>query len=105
MIAKENIKPKMKQYYVYLLASKSKVLYIGVTNNLERRAYEHKYKIVKGFTSNYNVNRLVYYETYSDIRDAIAREKQLKAGPRKKKIELIERDNKDWRDLSKDWSK
>jgi putative endonuclease len=93
----------MRQYYLYFLASKTKVLYIGVTNNLERRLYEHKHKIVKGFTSKYNVNRLVYYEVYSDIRYAIAREKQLKAGPRRKKVELIEKENKDWRDLTEDW--
>jgi len=93
----------MRQYYLYLLASKTKVLYIGVTNNLERRLYEHKHKIVEGFTSKYNVNRLVYYEVYSDIRYAIAREKQLKAGPRRKKVELIEKENRGWRDLTEDW--
>ena len=93
----------MKYFYVYILASKSYVLYIGVTNNLERRMYEHKKKITKGFTSKYNVNRLVYYEVCSTIKDAIAREKQLKAGSRSKKVELIESDNREWRDLSEEW--
>ncbi|MDH5543414.1 MAG: GIY-YIG nuclease family protein [Nitrospinota bacterium] len=93
----------MKYFYVYILASKSSVLYIGVTNNLERRMYEHKKKITKGFTSKYNVNRLVYYEVCSTIKDAIAREKQLKAGSRSKKVELIESDNREWRDLSEEW--
>jgi len=79
------------------------VLYTGVTNNLERRVYEHKNKVVDGFTGRYNINKLVYFEEYNNINDAIAREKQIKGGSRKKKIELIEKDNPKWRDLSEDW--
>jgi putative endonuclease len=75
------------------------VLYIGVTASLKRRVFEHKAKLVEGFTCKYNVDRLLYYETFSDIRDAIAREKQLKAGPRKKKVNLINAFNPNWNDL------
>jgi putative endonuclease len=93
----------MKQYYVYILASKSRALYIGVTNDLERRLFEHKQKLVKGFTSKYNVSRLAYYEVYENIRDAIAREKQIKSWRREKKVTLIESMNPQWRDLSEEW--
>ena len=79
------------------------VLYTGVTNDLERRVYEHKKKMVKGFTTRYNTDKLVYYELTSDPRCAIEREKQIKAGSRKKKIERIEGMNKEWRDLSEGW--
>ncbi len=94
-----------KYYYVYILASKSRVLYIGVTNNLQRRVIEHKEKIIKGFTAKYNVNRLVYYEVYNDINRAINREKQLKTGSRKRKVELIERENNEWKNLAEDYCK
>ena len=90
-------------YYVYILASPSGTLYIGVTNNLERRMFEHKQHVVKGFTSKYDVDRLVYFECFTDIRDAIAREKQLKGWRRDRKIALFERVNPSWVDLSKDW--
>lgn len=91
-------------YYVYVLASKRNgTLYIGVTNNLERRVYEHKHNIVKGFTAKYNVHQLVYYEQTSDIAAAIEREKQLKKWNRQWKLELIEAINPDWEDLSKRW--
>lgn len=93
----------MSDYYVYIMASVSRVLYIGVTNGLERRVFEHQHKLVAGFTSKYNVTRLVYYEDFGDIRDAIAREKQLKGWRREKKITLIESLNPKWRDLSADW--
>ena len=93
----------MKRSYAYILASKSRVLYIGVTNDIERRVREHKEKRHAGFTSRYNVNRLVYFETYNDIRDAIAREKQLKGWLRERKVALIESVNPTWRDLSDDW--
>ena len=93
----------MKQYYVYILTSKSGTLYTGMTNNLERRIYQHKHKLIEGFTSKYNVNRLVYYETYRDVRDAIDREKQIKAWRRSKKIALIETENPKWQDLSEGW--
>lgn len=88
------------QYYVYLMTNKNNtVIYTGITNNLERRVYEHKNKLFKGFTSRYNVNKLVYYEITQNVNSAISREKQIKAGSRKKKIQLIEKDNCDWNDL------
>jgi putative endonuclease len=93
----------MAQYYVYIMASKSRTLYTGVTNNLERRVYEHKHKLMPGFTAKYNITRLVHYEVTNDIRDAIAREKQIKGWLRAKKIALIEAENPNWRDLSEDW--
>jgi len=87
-------------YYVYILTNKNnRVLYTGVTNDLKRRVYEHKEKLVDGFTKKYNVSKLLYYEVCEDIYGAISREKQIKAGSRMKKIELINRMNKDWRDL------
>lgn len=81
----------------------SRTLYTGVTNNLHRRVYEHKQKLIKGFTSKYNITKLVYYEEYNDINDAIRREKQIKGWSRKKKIELIESFNPEWKDLSEEW--
>jgi putative endonuclease len=93
----------VKQYYVYILASRSRVLYIGLTNDLERRVFEHQRKLVTGFTSKYNVSRLVYFELFEQVRDAIAREKQLKGWRRERKIALIESANQQWRDLSEDW--
>ena len=78
-------------------------LYIGVTNNLKKRVYEHKKKLVDGFTKRYNITRLVYYETGTDIYDVIQREKQMKKWYRKWKIELIEKKNPNWEDLAKDW--
>ena len=94
---------QMKTYYVYIMASLSKVIYTGVTNNLERRVAEHKHKTNPGFTSRYNVNRLVYFETFGEIMDAIAREKQIKGWKRFKKIDLIESENASWDDLSRGW--
>ena len=92
-----------KQYYIYIMTNKSRTLYTGVTNNLERRISEHKQKLIPGFTSKYNITRLVYYEEYSDIRDTIAREKQIKGWLREKKIALIESENPEWKDLSEAW--
>ena len=92
-----------KTYYTYILASRSRVLYTGVTNDLARRVYEHKKKLVQGFTSKYNVNQLVYYEEYSKPQDAILREKQIKGWLRIKKIKLIEDLNPGWKDLSEGW--
>ncbi len=92
-----------KQYYVYILSNATGTLYVGVTNDLERRVYEHKHKLVSGFTERYNVDRLVYFETTSDIRAAIEREKQIKGWVRAKKVELIRSDNPAWRDLSAEW--
>jgi putative endonuclease len=92
-------------YYVYILASKRNgTLYIGVTNDLERRLYEHKNNLVEGFTSKYNVHHLVYYEDVNDIQSALQREKQLKRWTRKWKIELIEKVNPEWRDLCADFT-
>ena len=94
----------MKNYYVYILSSKRNgTLYIGVTNNLERRVYEHKNNIVKGFTLKYNVHQLVYFEQTVDVNSALQREKQLKKWNRKWKLALIEKDNPNWKDLSMDW--
>jgi len=88
------------QYYVYIVANPSRtVLYTGVTNNLKRRVYEHKEKLIEGFTKKYNVNRLVFYEIFPDARSAIRREKQIKGGSAGKKVELINRINRPWRDL------
>jgi len=90
----------MKQYYVYILASKRNgTLYIGVTNNLLKRVYEHKNNFIDGFTKKYNVHNLVYYETAEDIISAITREKQMKKWRRQWKIELIEKENSEWEDL------
>jgi len=90
-----------KQYYVYILTnSRHTVLYTGVTNDLQRRVWEHKSKTVSGFTKRYNVDKLVYYETGDDVNIAIAREKQIKAGSRQKKIDLINSLNPEWQDLS-----
>ena len=93
----------MKNYYVYILSSKSKTLYTGVTNNLIRRVYQHKHKLALGFIAKYNINKLVYFEVASNINDAIAREKQIKGWTRKKKIVLIESINPRWDDLSLEW--
>ena len=90
----------MKNSFVYILSNNSRTLYIGVTNNLERRIYEHKNKLIDGFTRKYNLTKLVYYEVFGDITLAIVREKQLKGWLRKKKIELIESTNSGWDDLS-----
>ena len=76
-----------------------RVLYTGVTSNLEKRVYEHKTKLIKGFTEKYNVDKLVYYEVFDDINDAITREKQIKAGSRQKKIDVIAGINPTWKDL------
>ncbi len=93
----------MKSYYIYILASKSRTLYTGVTNNLERRVVQHRGKFRKGFTARYNINRLVYYEVCVDVLAAISREKQIKAWGRIKEIALIESMNRDWKDLSDGW--
>lgn len=92
------------QYYIYILASqKNGTLYIGVTNDLERRVLDHKQKINEGFTSKYDVTRLVYFESFQYINDAILREKRLKKWNRQWKINLIEEENREWNDLSEDW--
>ncbi len=93
----------MKQYFVYIMTSASGTLYTGMTNNLERRVFEHKHKLSPGFTQKYNVNRLVYFEAFSQVQEAIAREKEIKGWLRKKKVELIESVNPTWADLSEEW--
>jgi putative endonuclease len=93
----------MKQFYVYIMTNKSKTLYTGVTNNLQRRVYEHKNHLIKGFTNKYKITKLVYYESGSDAQAAISREKQIKGWLRKKKIDLIESVNPRWKDLSEEW--
>ena len=91
------------QYYVYILTNKNKtVLYTGVTNNLLRRIHEHRNGLIEGFTKKYNVKFLMYYEIFQDSYSAISREKQIKAGSRKKKIALIESINPNWNDLTKE---
>lgn len=91
--------------YVYILASKSRVLYTGVTSRLEERIREHKAGTFAGFTAQYRVHRLVYYEAFPNIRPAIHREKQIKRWRREKKVALIEIDNPTWDDLADDWGK
>jgi len=93
----------MHQYFVYIMTNKSGTLYTGVTNNLERRVFEHKNSLIEGFSKKYNINRLVYYEETNDILAAITREKQIKGWRRDKKIALIESINPEWNDLSEDW--
>jgi putative endonuclease len=90
----------IKNYYVYILASqRNGTLYIGVTSNLAKRIYEHKHRLIRGFTKKYNVDRLVHYETTKDVESAILREKRLKNWKRQWKIELIEQKNPNWNDL------
>ncbi len=94
----------MKQYYVYILTNKTdKVLYIGITSNLIRRIYEHKNKLVEGFTKKYNLSKLVYFETTNDVNSALIREKQLKNWHRDWKLNIIKKHNPDWKDLSEEW--
>jgi len=89
-----------KQYFIYIMTNKNhSVLYTGVTNDLKRRVYEHKNKLTEGFTKKYNTNKLVFYEIYSDINEAITREKQIKGYSRARKIKLIEEMNNQWNDL------
>jgi putative endonuclease len=95
----------MKDYFVYILANKSGMLYTGVTNNLEQRLYQHKNKLNEGFTKKYNINRLVYFETTDDVTVAISREKQIKGMLRIKKLELIKSTNTCMDDLSEYWYK
>ena len=92
-----------RTFFVYMMTNPSRTLYVGVTNNLERRVYEHKQRLVPGFTSRYNITRLVYAEGYADPRSAIGREKQIKGWRRSKKIARIEGTNPEWRDLSDGW--
>ena len=91
-------------YYVYMITNKTNsVLYTGITNNLERRLYEHKNKLVKGFTSKYNVNKLVYFDHTEDVISAITREKEIKGWKRDKKNKLVASMNPEWKDLSEEF--
>jgi putative endonuclease len=93
----------LKTYYVYIMNNRIRTLYTGVTSNLDKRVSEHKRKLLPGFTRQYNISRLVYYETFGDIRAVIQREKQIKGWLRAKKVALIVLANPAWKDLSKDW--
>ena len=92
-----------RRYYVYILTNVIRTLYVGVTNDLERRMYEHKNKLLSCFTSKYNVTWLAYYEQTSDVESAIAREKEIKGWRPSKKVALIESSNPRWKDLSLEW--
>jgi len=91
------------KYYVYIMTNKSGTLHVGLSNNLKQRVQQHKTKLVEGFTKRYNINRLLYFEMFSYINSAIAREKSIKGWLRKKKIDLISSVNPNWRDVSEDW--
>jgi len=95
----------MKSYFVYILASATGVLYVGVTSALESRTKQHKEKLLEGFTNQYDVNRLVYFESFAQIKNAILREKQIKSWRRDKKLALIHTTNPTFRDLSLDFHK
>ena len=91
-----------KTYCIYIMSNISKMLYVGVTNNLGKRVFEHKSRYITGYTRKYNLFKLVYFEPFSDIRDAIRREKQIKGWRRSRKVELIESVNPHWNDLADD---
>jgi putative endonuclease len=93
----------MTDYFVYILSNKSRMLYTGVTNNLERRLTEHRIKAVPGFTQRYGLSRLVYYEQTPDVNAAISREKEIKGWVRRKKVALVCSVNPEWKDLSLEW--
>ena len=93
-----------KQYYVYFLTNyNNKVLYVGVTGDLKKRVYEHKNKLVEGYTEKYNVDKLVYFENSRNVKTAISREKELKKWRRDKKNQLVNAENPEWNDLAADW--
>ena len=92
-----------RTYHVYIMSNASRMLYTGVTSDLETRVFQHKAKLTDGFTKRYNVHRLIYFEGFGDIRNAIAREKQIKGWLRAKKVALIESVNPEWKDLAPQW--
>jgi putative endonuclease len=94
-----------KRCYVYVLTNPSRTLYTGMTNNFRRRLDEHKRKLVPGFTTRYNINRLVYFEVFEDVRNAIDCEKKVKSWTRAKRVALVESKNPKWDDLSRDWDR
>lgn len=92
------------QFYVYILTNKKNgTLYIGMTNDLERRIFEHKNKLIEGFSKRYNLTKLIYFESFQYVNDAILREKRMKNWSRQWKIDLVEEENKEWNDLASDW--
>ena len=93
----------MKNYFIYILTSDTGTLYTGVTSDLEKRIYQHKHKLIDGFTKKYNITRLVCFEETTDINAAIQREKEIKGWRRSKKIELIKTSNPTWKDLAENW--
>ncbi len=99
----ENSNMRTKEFYVYIMASKSGTLYVGVTGDLQKRVYEHKHNLIVGFTSKYSCHKLVYFEITEDVESAIIREKQLKSWRRSKKEWLIKEMNPSWKDLSLEW--
>jgi putative endonuclease len=92
-----------RRYYVYIMTNRTRTLYTGVTHNLTKRVDQHKNKLLAGFTTQYNLTRLAYFEVFDDIRNAIAREKQIKGWLRSKKVALIIAGNPTWKDLAEDW--
>ncbi len=95
----------MKQYYVYIMSSEWRTLYAGVTSDLEARVWQHKNHALPGFTARYDVDRLVYFEAFGEVSQAIVREKQIKGWKRAKKVALIDSGNREWKDLSKGWNR
>src|SRR5262249_25635247 len=93
----------MKQYFVYIMSNKSRRLYVGITSKRYKRVFQHKYKLLRGFTSRYTFDMLVYYEEFSQVASAITREKEIKGWRREKKLKLILAENPDWQDLSLEW--
>ena len=91
------------EYHVYILSNRSCMLYVGVTNNLPRRIFEHKMKLLRGYSAKYDITQLVYYESTNDISAAIEREKEIKGWVRRKKVALIHSFNPEWKVLSKEW--
>jgi len=89
-----------RRYFVYIMSNESRMLYVGVTNGLHKRVFQHKSKLIPGFTPKYNLYKLVHFEEFGDIRAAIAREKQIKGWPRSKKVALIVAKNPQWKDLA-----
>ena len=94
---------RRKCFYVYIMASANRVIYVGVTNSLARRVWQHKFGEIEGFTKKYRATNLVHWESFDDVRNAISREKELKGWRREKKIDLIEERNPKWKDLAAGW--
>lgn len=105
VVSQNCIRLCVKTYYVFILSSRRRTLYIGVTGDLGRRVHEHRHKLFEGFTKQYNVTQLVYFESMTDVRAAIAREKQIKGWSRSKKIALVLSKNPRWKDLAVDWER